>query len=371
MLVATHHSLRRLCHFASSLFECSAAGLLRFDAQHWELVDAGASFPELDASVVEALNHALQNPDDPSTDWRLHRIPPSTTETSSAKTPNIFLALSTPLDRDSLDAFLEPFTTSARDLLNAQQAQTTAEATEALDTVERQEREALIAELRRSNEHLEQFAYIASHDLQEPLRMVTGFMDLLQDEYADHLDDDANDYINYAVDGARRMKEMIHGLLTYARTWSSDEEVTTVHTAEMVAQICDELLSNHPEKEASITVDPLPDVQARPSQLRRLFSNLVVNAMTHGGATPTIVITHEEQSEHHLIAITDAGPGVSLDQHERIFDLFVSGVDRSSDQSSGLGLAICRSVVEGHGGRLWIESPPEGGARFSFTLPKD
>jgi light-regulated signal transduction histidine kinase (bacteriophytochrome) len=228
----------------------------------------------------------------------------------------------------------------------------------------------LVEELSRSNRQLEQFAYVASHDLQEPLRMVTGFLGLLAEEYADKLDEDAREYIDYAVDGAKRMRHLINDLLTYSRVFSSDEPFVIVDIEQAFTETCDEVLRNHPESEAEVTHDKLPSVRGRRQQLQRLFSNLLSNALQYSKGTPHIEVSCKERDDDFIFAISDNGIGVELDQQERIFQIFVRGIDQPAEQGTGIGLAICTSIVEAHGGRLWVESSPGEGATFYFTLAK-
>lgn len=230
---------------------------------------------------------------------------------------------------------------------------------------ERQQRRDLITDLQRSNRKLEQFAYVASHDLQEPLRMVTSFLGLLEEEYKGELDDDADEYIEFAVDGARRMQTMIDDLLTYSRVGSSQEPFVEVNVEEAFVAARDEVLLDHDD--VTIEHRPLPTVQGRFQQLQRLFSNLLTNAVIHSGPAPHIDVDWRQEDDRYLFSVADQGMGIPQDQQERIFDIFISS-DARSEQHSGLGLAICTSIVEEHGGRLWVDSIPGEGATFYFTL---
>ena len=235
---------------------------------------------------------------------------------------------------------------------------------------ERQARERLVTELQRSNHQLEQFAYVASHDLQEPLRMITGFLGLLEAEYGQKLNAEAHEYIDFAVDGAKRMKEMINDLLHYSRVWSSTEAFIDIDTTTVFQFVRDEILSNHPNVEATIEYTDLPVVPGRHQQLKRLFSNLLVNAVQHSGDNPHIKVWSKERPDEYLFAVADQGVGVAAGQRERIFDLFVSNSIHSRHGGTGIGLAICTAIVNEHGGRIWVEPSPEGGATFYFTLSK-
>lgn len=235
---------------------------------------------------------------------------------------------------------------------------------------EREEKQLLISALENSNRKLAQFAYVASHDLQEPLRMVTGFLGLLQDEYSDRLDEEANEYIAFAVDGAARMKQMIGDLLTYSRMSSSTEPYVEVDMELELGRAEREIVSNYPDATVEITHSKLPLVSGRKEQIFRLFSNLLVNAIQHSGPSPRIEVGYESLEEHHLFTVRDHGKGIAQDQHSRIFEIFVSGSRDSSRPGSGMGLAICTTIVEEHGGRLWVESMPGEGATFYFTISR-
>ena len=265
---------------------------------------------------------------------------------------------------------LQEFSAMAGDLIDMRNARRRAAAAERELATERQQRESLIRSLSQSNQQLEQFAYIASHDLQEPLRMVTGFLGLLQDEYGQQLGDEADEYIEFATDGARRMKSMINGLLSYSRVGASDEPFVTVDAEQIFIEVRDQLINNHPNVDATITHDALPTIQGREDQIRRLFSNLINNAIDHSETASTIHIGVEEKADEFLFSVTDQGVGIAEAQQERIFDLFVSGKSRATEPHTGIGLTICTAIVEQHGGRLWVESAPDEGAAFYFTISK-
>jgi light-regulated signal transduction histidine kinase (bacteriophytochrome) len=259
----------------------------------------------------------------------------------------------------------------ADELLDSEQArQVAAFARERLEEASAHSQH-LVEELSRSNRQLEHFAYVASHDLQEPLRMVTGFLGLLVDEYASQLDEEAHEYIDYAVDGAKRMRHLINDLLAYSRVFSSDEPFVTVDTEHVFNAARDEVLRNHPEVEAIVSHEPLPKVRGRRQQLQRLFSNLLSNALQYSSESPRIEVWSKERDDDFIFALSDNGIGVELDQQERIFQIFVRGVDQPSEQGTGIGLAICTSIVEAHGGDIWVESAPGEGATFYFTLAKE
>ncbi len=229
-------------------------------------------------------------------------------------------------------------------------------------------KEQEIRELKSSNQKLEEFAYVASHDLQEPLRMITGFLGLLDDEYGSAFDTTAREYVDYAVDGARRMKDMIDALLAYSRMWSTDESFVRTDAEPLLREAVDQAKQSHPDVDATITWRDIPVVTARPDQLRRLFTNLLTNAIKYAGDAPKIDVQCRQDAEFWRFSVRDEGPGIAPAHRERIFEVFASGPDQSRQDSTGIGLSICKAIVEGHGGRIWVDSADDGGAIFHFTL---
>jgi len=187
------------------------------------------------------------------------------------------------------------------------------------------ELEGQMQQLEASNERLQQFAYIASHDLQEPLRMVSSYMGLLEDEYRDELDEEAQEYIDFAADGADRMQAMIDGLLEYSRVRTEGEEFTKVDTAEALEDALQALELRIEEASATVTYDDLPAVEADRSQLSQLFQNLVENAIDHGGEGVTVEIDSERRDGEVVFSVADDGPGIPESQQDRIFELFARG----------------------------------------------
>ena len=229
-------------------------------------------------------------------------------------------------------------------------------------------RQELEQRLRRSNRDLEQFAYVASHDLQEPLRMVSGYLELIEDRYADRLDDEAREFIDYAVDGALRMKKMIADLLDYSRVNTRGREPEPVDAAGALEEALSSLRTLAEDAEARITSGELPTVLADEGQLVRVFQNLVTNAIRHGGEGVRIAVTAEREDDRWRFSVADDGPGIPPEQHERIFRIFESLQRPDGHESTGIGLAVCRRIVERHGGRMWIESESGEGATFHFTM---
>jgi PAS domain S-box-containing protein len=226
-------------------------------------------------------------------------------------------------------------------------------------------------ELRRSNEELEQFAYVASHDLQEPLRMVTSYLQLLEQRYSERLDDDAREFIQYAVDGAARMKKLITGLLAYSRVQANREQFRSVNMNDVVQRALSNLNAKIKEVKATIHTDDLPVIHGNDTMLVQLVQNLLSNAIKfkHNERDLEIKITVERRRTEWLFAIRDNGIGIDPKYSDRIFIIFQRLHSRSKYSGTGIGLALCKKVVERHQGRIWVASEPEVGSTFFFTLP--
>jgi signal transduction histidine kinase len=229
------------------------------------------------------------------------------------------------------------------------------------------ELESQMDQLEESNERLQQFAYIASHDLQEPLRMVSSYMSLLESEYKDELDDEAQEYIDFAADGADRMQQMIDALLEYSRVRTDGEAFAETDANAVLTETLQSLELRIDESGATVTSDDLPTVEADRSQLGQLFQNLISNAIDHADG-PTIHVGSETRAYAVVFSVTDDGPGIPESQQETIFELFRRG-DRDGD-GTGMGLAICDRIVSRHGGDIWVESEEGEGATFSFSIPR-
>jgi PAS domain S-box-containing protein len=225
-------------------------------------------------------------------------------------------------------------------------------------------------ELARSNAELEQFAYVASHDLQEPLRMVTGFMGLLQKRYGNTLGDEADEYIRFAVDGARRMQSLIDDLLTYSRVGSRGRNPERVDLGEIATSVTQNLRTLIEETGATIRQAALPTVTADRPQMSQLYQNLVGNAMKfRGEQPPDIELGAERGRREWRLFVRDHGIGIPSEHRENVFVIFRRLHSREEYPGSGIGLAVCKRIVERHQGRIWIETTVGGGSTFWFTLP--
>lgn len=225
-------------------------------------------------------------------------------------------------------------------------------------------------ELARSNADLEQFAYVASHDLQEPLRMVSSYLQLLQRRYKNQLGDDAHEFITFAVDGATRMKALINDLLAYSRVESRGKTYKSVACEEILERVLLNLNLAIDESGAIITHDPLPEIKADETQLHQLFQNLISNALKfRREAPPRICINVKRAETQWVFSFQDNGIGFEQQFADRIFVIFQRLHSREEYAGTGIGLAICKKIVERHGGRMWVESEPGQGSTFYFTLP--
>jgi signal transduction histidine kinase len=228
-----------------------------------------------------------------------------------------------------------------------------------------------VKELARSNAELEQLAYVASHDLQEPLRMVSSYTQLLAKRYQGQLDSDADKFIAYAVDGANRMQRLIQDLLAYSRVGKGQKDLVETSSEAALQHALTNLSQAITENNAVITHDPLPPVVINEVQLTQLFQNLVANAIKyHGPEVPRIHVFSSTKDKELTFFVQDNGIGISAQYFERIFVMFQRLHARDEFSGTGIGLAISKKIIERHGGRISVESEPGKGSTFSFSLPE-
>jgi len=226
-------------------------------------------------------------------------------------------------------------------------------------------------ELARSNVELEQFAYVASHDLQEPLRAVASCVQLLKKRYAGQIDARADEFIRHAVDGAKRMQQLIDDLLAFSRVSTRSGKFEMVDSGKVFEEVLARLATSISESDAVVTCQELPRVRAEKVQLGQVFQNLLGNALKfRSGPRPEIQVSAEQRADDWHFSIRDNGIGIDPQYFERIFKLYQRLHSRTQYPGTGIGLAICLKIVQRHGGRLWVESQPGCGSTFHFTLPK-
>nr|WP_249208796.1 PAS domain S-box protein [Magnetospirillum sulfuroxidans] len=233
------------------------------------------------------------------------------------------------------------------------------------------DRNRMLAAVRRSNEDLQQFAYVASHDLQEPLRMVASFLQLLERRYGERLDAAGREYIQFAVDGAIRMKQLIEDLLAYSRIDSRGMQPKSVDLTKIIQAACDNLVSAFADSGGRISYPPdLPHIMGDETQLVRLLQNLIGNALKYRAADrfPEITVSAHRQADTWIISIQDNGIGISPEYHDRIFMIFQRLHGIGAYEGTGIGLAICKRIVERHGGEIWVQSQENTGSTFNFTV---
>ncbi len=228
-----------------------------------------------------------------------------------------------------------------------------------------------VTELQRSNQELEQFAYVASHDLQEPLRKIASFCNLLESRYAEQLDDRGNTYLHYIVDGAMRMQALVNDLLLYSRVTTRGKEFLPTKMNDVVQEALANLEVAVGESNAHVTYDPLPQVSGDAGQLARVLQNLIGNALKYRGQEPPRVhVSAEDAGDEWVFSVRDNGIGIAPEYAERIFVIFQRLHTREEYGGTGIGLAVCKKIVERHGGRIWVESQAGAGATFYVSLPK-
>jgi signal transduction histidine kinase len=230
---------------------------------------------------------------------------------------------------------------------------------------------AAVRELERSNADLQQFAYVASHDLQEPLRTVAGFIQLLQQRYGERLDSDADEFIGYAVDGAKRMQTLIDDLLSWSRVGSAELRRERVDLNGVVADVLQSLHGPIERAEANVHVEHMPQVLGDERQLGQLLQNLVSNGVkfSRNGNAPVVRVQSRRRGGRWLVSVIDNGIGLDAEQRQRAFKMFTRLHHEHASQGTGIGLAICQRIVERHGGEIWMDDGDDGGTAVCFTLP--
>lgn len=225
-------------------------------------------------------------------------------------------------------------------------------------------------ELARSNRELEQFAYVVSHDLQQPLQSITGFIKLIQLKYQDEFDDVALDYLNRIHDAGSRMQRLIQDLLAYSRVGSQNQEFQPVDCSHVLKQVLDNLQLAIAEKQAVLSYDSLPVVMGNEAQLIQLLQNLIGNAIkfVHSNVIPQVKISVEKQENHWVFGVHDNGIGIASHNLDQIFEIFQRTQSAKHYPGTGIGLATCKKIVENHGGLIWVDSELDVGTTFYFTI---
>jgi light-regulated signal transduction histidine kinase (bacteriophytochrome) len=222
--------------------------------------------------------------------------------------------------------------------------------------------------LKATNRELEQFAYVASHDLQEPLRMVSSFTQLLSQHYGNQLDENAKDFIRFALDGAKHMQTLINDLLAYSRIQSRGKKFSDVNMENVLNRALYNLSVKIEEKNARIFHDPLPILRADECQIIQLFQNLIGNAVKFSIKTPEIHISSKLSGDQCTFSIKDNGIGIEAENFDRIFQIFQRLHPKTDYDGTGIGLAVCKRIIDRHGGKIWVESEMGKGSTFYFTL---
>ncbi len=235
-----------------------------------------------------------------------------------------------------------------------------------------QEQKVIMRELKRSNAELQQFVYVASHDLQEPLRMVTSYLSLMERTFKHQLDPKAKEYIDYAMEGGNRMRELINDVLAYSRVDTQGKKFAPVDMGEVVVKVLAILRVTIEDTKAEITIDPLPTIKADESQMMQVMQNIIANALKfHGPDRPVIHISSSQGDNEWTFIVKDNGIGLDMVDAEKIFQMFQRLHSREEYPGTGIGLALTKKIVERHDGRIWVESWKGKGATFFFTIPTE
>ncbi len=234
-----------------------------------------------------------------------------------------------------------------------------------------EERELLLSDIARSNKDLEQFAYVASHDLKEPLRMVSTYVQRLEKKYKGQLDEKADKYIGFAVEGVERMEKLIEGLLAYSRIARGAAQFGPVDSNTIFSLAVTNLSASIHECQAVVTKEDLPIVLGDETQLLQLFQNLIANAVKYRKprTPPQVHVSSAREGSRYIFSVRDNGIGIDSKNYDRIFQIFQRLHSHEQYAGAGIGLAVCKRIVERHDGRIWIESVPGTGSTFFFTIP--
>lgn len=231
--------------------------------------------------------------------------------------------------------------------------------------------EQLKKDLKQMQEELSQFSYMASHDLQEPLRMIASYLQLLQRRYESKLDDTGNEFISYAVDGSKRMRVLIDDLLTYSRTGTRELVFERINTGKLVEEVIQGLRKQVTESHAEIQIEALPEIKADAFQMKQVFHHLIDNSLKFNKTpSPKITISCEERINDYLFSVKDNGIGIDKSFWERVFIIFQRLHSKNEYEGTGIGLAVCKRIIERHKGKMWLESETGKGSTFFFTLNK-
>ena len=234
------------------------------------------------------------------------------------------------------------------------------------------EKNKILEKLELANKELEYFVYAVSHDLQEPLRMIKSYSNLIQRKSADSLDENVKEMFEYVTEGAERMQQLIIGLLNYSRISTRAKEIEIVDSAEIFQSVLDDLHLKIAEENCTVEYENLPVLKAEPVQLRQLFQNLLQNAIKFKGEDPPqIFVSAEKQNSGWLFSVKDNGIGIDKKYHERIFEIFQRLHEREKYEGTGVGLTLCKKIVERHGGKIWVKSEPGKGSTFYFSIQEN
>jgi signal transduction histidine kinase len=233
------------------------------------------------------------------------------------------------------------------------------------------ELQSLVEKLFQANSELERFAYVATHDLQEPIRGLVSFSQLLLRKHAEALDSEGRDYLHFIIEEAVRLSRLVHDLLDYSRAGGQALDMRPTDCDALVRAVLDELQPTIEDKAARVTVAPLPTVNADAGQLRQLFANLLDNALKYAtpGRTPEVAVSAERELDGWMFEVADNGIGIPPEYHAYVFEVFRRLHTRDSFPGTGIGLALCKRIVENHNGHIWLISEPGQGTRIRFTLP--